>query len=159
MARCWPRHARPRAGTNRLGSTMDEDIDTRVPLQHVLQHDPRPSNCVVAVEECIDEEERVARSGVATEHEHWTVRRRRLVGKADVDGDPERSTSGTHHAPQPPRHELVVRLLEGRGPQFPAESRHDPDREQHDETEGFEHEVDEEEPCDAEDPPPARDEA
>jgi hypothetical protein len=82
-----------------VGQPVEVDVDQRIQLQHVLEHDPRPAQ-VVPVHQGVDEEERVTGTGVPGEHHHGVRRSRHPV----VQGRPRRAVGDQPQGEQPPRH-------------------------------------------------------
>lgn len=75
---------------------VEDHVDHRLPLQRVLEHDPRPP--VLLDEEVVDQEERVAGAGVAAENQP-----RRPIGslqRLDPQIDPEIEAASVPALPQ-----------------------------------------------------------
>ncbi len=110
---------------------VEQHVDRRVPLQHVLEHDPRLA--VEPVDQRVDEHERVARAGVPAHHELGPPGQRGVrVGADDVEVQPQRPPRLPEQERQEPAGEHVVGALEGRRTHLPAEAGAHPEPEQRD---------------------------
>ena len=132
---------------------VQHHVDRRVPLQGVLEHDARLAG--VPVHQRVHEEERVARAGVPATGPAAAARRttsaagpRRRPARAAPAGLPEQDL-------QEPLHQVVVRPLEARRPDPPAEAAGHPQPEQHDQHHRLEQQVQQHHPEQPQRPPPA----
>ena len=91
---------------------VQQDVDRRVPLQRVLEHDARLP--VVLVDEGVHEQERVARPGVPAEHQEWPVVVRRWSRAVDLDPQVQHSLRLAEHDREVALDQAVVRPLERR---------------------------------------------
>jgi len=121
--------AGPAPGDEDVRHPVGHDVHAGVKLHRGLHHDAGPPQ--VHAEQLPHEQERVAGSGVAAEHDHRAGRPGRLLLRrelrlVDVDPDSERRGGRAVHQVEVPPHDRVVTALVGLGVQPAAEPGGDP---------------------------------
>ncbi len=110
--------------------TVQQQVDARVPLQRLLEHDLRPA--FERRQQQVDQRERVTRPGVPTEHEQRAGRRRQGAGvhdDAEAQHRPRRHREHLERLTQQggvtfPPHRHVARRERLAQPQHPATEDH-----------------------------------
>ena len=138
----------------RVGYPVGQDVDARVELQRGLHDDARAP--LAHAEQVVDQQQRVARAGVAAEHDQRAVAVRDAGRRAGHrHAQPAGAARGPVDQVEEPRHDRVVAGLVRLGVQPPAEPAHEPQAEGDGQRGGLPRRPDQPEPRDPQQPRPA----
>lgn len=140
------------------GQPVEDDVDERVQLQRVLEHDARPA--AGPAEHLVHEQERVARSGLPAHDDQRPLGRGRVAVVPEpwavgLDPEHEQAASRGVERAEAPAQQRAVRRDERGGAQLPAEPAAHPQAERRGQPDQLHEQVDDAETGQPQGPPAA----